>query len=154
MIAILQAPSITLHGPIMMSGCMFTAGYHGAFPLRSTAKYSIFFYFLLQEYSVLRIVLSFCLGTAMHFTLPKAASPAGRHGDWPFGSAFLQDWHLITYCHSLQAESDERHHISTGAALEKTVNLCGVEFDVVYFVWAMIIYPLSATEYSQLLFGV
>lgn len=31
MIAILQAPSITLHGPITMSGCMFTAGYHGSF---------------------------------------------------------------------------------------------------------------------------
>ena len=31
MITILQAPSITLHGPITMSGCMFTAGYHSAF---------------------------------------------------------------------------------------------------------------------------
>ena len=123
-----------------------------------TAKYSIFFYFLLQEYSLLRtpycIIIILSWNCHAFYSVKEAASPAGRRGDWPFGSAFLQDWHLITYCHSLQAESDERHHISTGAALEKTVNLCGVEFDVVYFVWAMIIYLLSATEYSQLLFGV
>ena len=45
-------------------------------------------------------------------------------GNGPFGSALLQDWHLITYHHFVQAESDKSHHISTGA-VEKTVNWGG-----------------------------
>ena len=120
----------------------------------STAKYRFFCHFLLH--SVWSTSYSYyCSILELPCIYHVEGSISGRK-TWgiAFGSAFLQDWHLITYCHLLQAESDESYHISTGAASGKTVNLCGVEFDIVYSVWDMIIYPVITRCRSELNSGV
>lgn len=87
MITILQAPSITLHGPIMMSGCMFTVVITVLFldGVLPNIAFSVISCCRSTPYFSVNSVLP-CIALR-----PRLASPAGRRGEFAFGSAFLQD---------------------------------------------------------------